>query len=327
MSRDRAHGTETGRGIAATVATQMADPIRGRFAPSPTGRMHLGNARSALLAWLQVRAAKGVIVMRIEDLDTGRCRPHFEEDLLDDLRWLGLDWDEGPHVGGPHGPYRQSQRGELYAEAAARLDTYPCTCTRREVREAALAPHGAEPIYPGTCRDAPTHRRRPAALRWRIPPGVVTVEDPLAGTLTQDMTTDVGDFVLRRTDGVWAYQLAVVVDDAAMQITDVLRGADLVTSTPRQVHLQRALGLPTPRHVHVPLVLGPDGEKLSKRQRVPDIGELRDAGTDPRTVVAGLAQSAGLLPADVEASTPAELVDAFVLADVSREPHRLGAIW
>ena len=290
--------------------------MRGRYAPSPTGRLHLGNARTALLAWLQVRAAGGVLVLRVEDLDRGRSRPDFEAMMLRDLAWLGLDWDEGPDVGGPYGPYRQSARSDLYARAAARLQTFACTCTRKEVREATLAPHGAEPVYPGTCRMRPTHPERPAALRWRVPAGIVEVEDALAGVVRQDARTQIGDFVLRRTDGAWAYQLAVVVDDAAMEITDVLRGANLLDSTPRQVLLQRALGLPTPRHAHAPLVCGPDGDKLSKRHGAPDLAALREAGVDPRKVVAMLARSSGLAGADVTAIHPRELIASFELGGV-----------
>ena len=203
--------------------------------------MHLGNARTALLAWLQVRAAGGRFVMRIEDLDRGRCRPAYERGVLEDLRWLQLDWDEGPDVGGPFGPYRQSECSETYARGCARLDTYACTCSRKEVREATLAPHGAEPVYPGTCREGPTHPDRPAALRWRAPAGTIAVDDAWLGTLRQDIAHDVGDFVVRRSDGAWAYQLAVVVDDARMGITHVLRGEDLCTSTPRQVLLPTEL--------------------------------------------------------------------------------------
>ena len=256
--------------------------------------MHLGNARTALLAWLQVRAAGGVMVMRVEDLDRGRCRDHFEAAVLDDLRWLGLDWDEGPDVGGPFGPYRQSQCGDRYAKAASQLTTFACTCSRREVREATLAPHGAEPVYPGTCRDGATHPQRQASLRWIVPEGEVVVSDGVLGELRQDVRADVGDFVLRRSDGAWAYQLAVVVDDAFQEITDVLRGEDLLWSTPRQVLLQRALGLPTPRYAHAPLVVGPDGEKLSKRHGAPDIRALREGGADPWRVVGWLAASLGL---------------------------------
>ena len=291
-----------------------------RFAPSPTGRLHLGNARTFLLAWLQARAAGGRLVMRVEDLDPQRSKAEHERRQLADLRWLGLDWDEGPERGGPHGPYRQSERGELYAAALAELDHYPCTCTRRELREASVAPHGREPVYPGTCRGGPSHPERPAARRWRVPRGRVCVDDRLLGERCEDVGEEVGDFVLRRADGAWAYQLAVVVDDADMGVTEVLRGADLWPSTPRQVLLQRSLGLPTPRYTHVPLVVGPDGGKLNKRHGAPDLSALREAGVDPRRVLARLAQSAGLIPSDVAQCSAAELVPRFELTAIPREP-------
>jgi glutamyl-tRNA synthetase len=294
--------------------------VVGRYAPSPTGRLHLGNARTAVLAWLQVRSVGGRFVMRVEDLDPQRSKPEHERRQLEDLRWLGLDWDEGPDVGGPHGPYRQSERGEHYEAALARLDVYPCTCTRKELRETASAPHGAEPVYPGTCASGPSHPGRPASLRWRIPDARVCFVDAILGPRCQDVREEVGDFVLRRADGAWAYQLAVVVDDAAMQVTEVLRGADLWESTPRQILLQRMLGLPTPSYAHVPLVVGPDGEKLNKRHGAPDLSALREAKVDSRLVVAALARSAGLLDAGIERVTPAELIPSFDVAKLPREP-------
>jgi glutamyl-tRNA synthetase len=296
--------------------------MRGRYAPSPSGRLHLGNARTALLAWLQARAAGGAFVLRVEDLDPQRSKPEHERAQLDDLRWLGLDWDEGPDVGGPHGPYRQSERFELYRDALERLDAYPCTCTRKELRETSSAPHGAEPIYPGTCRERPSHPGRPASLRWRVPVGEVCFDDLVLGRHCQDVGREVGDFVLRRGDGAWAYQLAVVVDDAAMAITHVTRGADLLDSTARQILLQRTLGLPVPVHAHVPLIVGPDGEKLSKRHGAPDLGQLRERGSDPRQVVAILARSCDLLPRDLDPDLrvePRELLPGFDLARLPRE--------
>jgi len=291
----------------------------GRYAPTPSGRLHLGNARTALVAWLWARSLGGRYVMRVEDLDPGRSRAHFERDQLADLRWLGLHWDEGPERGGPHAPYRQSERGEHYEAALARLSTFPCTCTRRELREATFAPHGREPVYPGTCRDGPSHPERPRALRWRPAAGGVEVHDALMGALRQDVATEVGEFVLRRADGAWAYQLAVVVDDGAMGITHVLRGADLLDSTPRQVLLQRALGLPTPQYAHVPLVLGPDGRKLGKRHGAPDVTRLREASGDARRVVAVLARSLGLVGPGVAHVDAQALVPDFELDALPRE--------
>lgn len=269
-----------------------------------------------------MRAAGGRFVLRIEDLDPARSKCVFEDTLVADLRWLGLDWDEGPDVGGAFGPYRQSERSELYQRALDRLPTFACSCTRRELRDSALAPHGCEPVYPGTCVHGAIDPSRPLSLRWRAPPGVARANDLLMGELAQDVATEIGDFALRRGDGAWAYQLAVVVDDAAMNITDVLRGEDLRPSTPRQVWLQRALGLPTPRWAHVPLVHGPDGEKLSKRHGAPDMATLREKGADPMRVVAELARSCGLVR-DAERVHPRELVADFDLAALRGGTHAL----
>jgi glutamyl-tRNA synthetase len=219
--------------------------MTGRFAPSPTGDLHLGNLRTALLAWLFARSAGGRFLMRMEDLDTGRVRPGAEERQLADLRAIGIDWD-GPVV-------RQSERLELYADALSRLDTYPCFCTRAEIREAASAPHGPVGAYPGTCRELSERERAEREAAGRPP----------AMRVRADGSVD--DFVVRRGDGAFAYNLAVVVDDAAQGVGEVVRGADLVDSTPRQLFLARALGLSEPRHAHVPLVLGPDGARLAKR--------------------------------------------------------------
>ncbi len=264
--------------------------VVGRSAPSPTGAMHLGNLRTALLAWLQVRAAGGHFLLRFEDLDTGRVREWAYQTTRDDLHWLGLDWDE---------EYLQSQRLDLYAAALARLDTYPCTCTRREiqqaVQESAGAPHGPEVVYSGTCRNPDNrHPQRLAALRWRVPDETICVHDGWSGqTLCQHLRADVGDLVVQRSDGVYAYHLAVVVDDAEMGVTDVLRGADLWPSTPRQVALQAALGLPTPRYWHVPLLLDYRGERLAKRGGAPSVRELREGGQDAGVMRADLARSLG----------------------------------
>lgn len=268
-------------------------PAVGRFAPSPTGAMHLGNARTALLAWLHSRALGGQHLLRFEDLDTGRVRPWAADMTRRDLEWLGLDWDA---------EYVQSRRLDVYAGALARLTamgaTYACTCTRREVaqaiRESAGAPHGAEPVYPGTCRVRPPTPGRPAALRWRVPDVAVCAHDALTGdTLCQHLPTEVGDLVLRRSDGAYAYHLAVVVDDAAVGVTDVLRGADLWPATPRQVALQGALGFPTPRYLHVPLMTDFRGERLAKRGGAPPVQVLREGGEDAGRVLATLARSLG----------------------------------
>jgi glutamyl-tRNA synthetase len=310
--------------------------FRSRFAPSPTGDLHLGNARTALLAWLQARHAGGAFLLRVEDLDFGRVRPGIMESQLADLRWLGLDWDEGPDVGGPFAPYLQSERQERYEAALRRLEErgllFSCFCSRREIAAAASAPHADDdegPAYPGACRtlSASERGRREAergtpALRFRTPPGEVRFHDLLQGDLTFHPAEEVGDFVVRRKDGVAAYQLAVVVDDAAMEITHVLRGADLLPSTARQLLLYEALGLRPPAWTHVPLLLGPDGERLAKRHGAVSLRDLRERGVPARRVVGWLAAGAGLAEAGEEV-TPAELVGRFDLGRIPRDPQIL----
>ncbi len=280
--------------------------MRGRYAPSPTGAMHLGNARTALLAWLHSRAQGGTHILRIEDLDTGRVRPWATDLIKQDLLWLGLDWDE---------EYQQSSRLHHYEQALARLDTYPCTCSRKEllaaVTDSASAPHGTEAVYPGTCRRVQAHPERPAALRWRVPDGEVCMTDSGTGqSICHNLPRDVGDIVLRRSDGVYAYHLAVVVDDALMTITDIVRGADLLPATPRQVALQRALGYSTPRYYHVPLMTDYAGERLAKRGGAPSVAALRESGEQPERVLAQLARSLGW--AVGEGVTAAELLGEAV---------------
>jgi glutamyl-tRNA synthetase len=293
---------------------------RGRLAPSPTGRLHFGHARTFLVAWLRARQAGGQLVLRMEDIDTPRVVPGAAQAILDDLRWLGLDWDEGPDVGGPFAPYVQSARVGHYAEAAATLQArglvYPCTCSRKDIQEAS-APHGVEGLglrYPGTCRERPSHPDRPAARRFRMPEPPSTFQDGLHGAV--DTREWGGDFVVQRADGLWAYQLAVVVDDAAMAITEVVRGDDLLPSTPRQLALYAALDLEPPRFFHLPLVLGADGQRLSKRHGAASIAELRAAGLTPEGVVGRLAQSLALVDDGVSVTT-AGLIDA----DIGRIPR------
>ncbi|HUK66519.1 MAG TPA: tRNA glutamyl-Q(34) synthetase GluQRS [Anaeromyxobacteraceae bacterium] len=308
---------------------------RGRFAPSPTGPLHLGNARTAFLAWLAARSARSSFVMRIEDLDRLRVRPGFERRLLEELRWVGLDWDEGPDAGGPFGPYRQSERGALYREALDELArqglVYPCFCSRAEIAAAPGAPHGPGddgPRYPGTCRGLSpadiAHRRaaRAPALRFRVPEGKVHFHDLVHGRCEFDVAAEVGDFVVARADGIAAYQLAVVVDDAAMAMEEVVRGDDLLSSTARQLLLYRALGLRPPRFAHVPLLAGPDGARLAKRHGALSLGELRERGADPRAVTGLLAALSGLAAPGV-LCTPQELVSDF---DLGRLPARSGAL-
>jgi glutamyl-tRNA synthetase len=310
---------------------------RGRFAPSPTGPLHLGNARTALVAWLAARAAGGDYLLRVEDLDGPRVKPGVEARILAELRWLGLDWDEGPDVGGPAGPYRQSERSDRYRAALDRLRArglaYPCFCSRAEITAAALAPHGPGddgPRYPGTCRDLPAvevgrrSARRPPAWRLRVEPGEVAFEDGVKGRCLQDVASAVGDFVVARADGVASYQLAVVVDDAEMGITDVVRGDDLVSSTARQLLLYRALGLAPPRFAHVPLVVGTDGERLAKRHGALSLGELRERGADPAEVIGLLARLSGLAAGGARVE-PSDLVQGFALSHLPRAPAVLRA--
>jgi glutamyl-tRNA synthetase len=280
----------------------------GRFAPSPTGELHVGNLRTALLAWLFARAQGARFLMRVEDLDAGRVRRRFEASQLADLRAIGIDWD-GAVV-------RQSERQELYAQALASLDAdgllYRCWCTRAEIREAASAAHGPLPegAYPGTCREltAAEVAEREASARppaWRVRAGgaAVTFADRICG----QFTGVVDDFVVRRNDGAYAYNLAVVVDDAEQGIGEVVRGADLLDSTPRQLWLGERLGVPASRHAHVPLVLGPDGARLAKRHGAVTLAGRAALGQSPADVRRELLAPFGL----GDCVTMQELVEAF----------------
>jgi glutamyl-tRNA synthetase len=278
--------------------------LRTRFAPSPTGDLHLGGAWTALASWVLARrdaSASSAATLRFEDLDVARVVAGSRARIEEDLRWLGLDWDEEP--------VQQSDRGALYEQAIATLAAqglvYPCDCSRAELARAASAPHeGEEAVYPGFCRDRDPGRpmKRPPALRIRVPDETVAYEDGAVGRVAQNLAREAGDFVLRRGDGVFAYQLAVVVDDAAMGITDVVRGADLIGSTPRQIGLARALGVAVPRYLHVPLVVSPDGARLEKRTRGATVRGLRDAGVPAEAVIGALAHGLGLRPTSAPAS-------------------------
>ena len=302
-------------------------PVIGRYAPSPTGTLHLGNLRTALLAWLFARAEGSRFLVRVENLDAGRVRPGLAEQQLADLAAIGLDWD-GEVV-------LQSERGALYEDALARLDAagalYPCFCTRREIREAASAPHGAlaEGAYPGTCRELSTAERaerersgRPPALRLRAGGERVAFTDRLRGPLEGV----VDDVVVRRNDGAPAYNLAVVVDDAAQGIEEVVRGADLAETTPRQLLLARRLGVAEPRsYAHVPLVLGPDGARLAKRHGAVTLADRLARGQTPAQVRNELATSVGLAEPGHEITMDA-LLAAFSAAGpqaLPREPTTL----
>ena len=260
-------------------------------------------------------------MLRVEDLDQGRVRPGVAEQQMEDLRWLGLDWDEGPDVGGPFAPYTQSERQADFDAALAQLASrglvYACTCTRREITAAASAPHGPEdegPCYPGTCRKI--QRPHPgAALRFRAPPGPVHFHDLLQGPQTFFPALEIGDFVVRRKDGTAAYQLAVTVDDAAMRVTHVLRGADLLPSTARQILLYQALGLEPPAWTHAPLLLAPGGTRLAKRDQAITLAETRAAGVYPEAVVGWLAATCGLAKPGEECSASA-IAARFTLARI-----------
>lgn len=292
----------------------------GRFAPSPTGELHLGNLRTALAAWLFARSAGSAFLLRVEDLDDRVSNAAHEASQLGDLRAIGLDWD-GPVV-------RQSERTDLYHDAIARLVaaglTYECTCTRREIREAASATHGEAPegAYPRTCLRLDARERsrrrsegRPAALRLHAQAAAETFVDRIHGPY-EGLVDDV---VLRRNDGVAAYNLAVVVDDAAQGVEEVVRGDDLLPSTPRQLHLSDLLGLARPAHAHVPLVLGPDGERMAKRHGAVTLADRAARGESPVEVVSRLAASLGLVEPG-ELRTPAELADRFDPGRLPRTP-------
>lgn len=291
--------------------------MTGRFAPSPSGRMHLGNVFSALLAWLSVRSQGGEMILRIEDLDPDRCRPEYAEILKDDLRWLGLDWDREQTP--------QSLRTEAYEEAFRQLErqglVYPCYCTRGELH-AASAPHASDGriLYAGTCRSLTPAQRaeKTKAPAWRlaVPDRDYGVTDGLQGPFSENLAADCGDFIIRRADGVYAYQLAVVVDDAAGGVTQVVRGMDLLDSTPRQLYLYELLGLTPPEFYHVPLLLSADGRRLSKRDRDLDLGCLRQTHT-PEQILGRLAFLAGLLDREARISAR-ELAACFRWEQVAR---------
>lgn len=303
---------------------------RGRFAPTPSGPMHIGNAFTALLAWLQMRQASGTFVLRIEDIDRPRSRPEYAQLIVEDLTWMGLDWDEGPDTDGPYGPYLQSLRLELYEQAARRLQRsgrlYPCYCSRAELAAIASAPHGLASegaVYPGLCKALSEEERRrkaqlkPPSLRVAVPERSYSFEDGMAGA-QQVPPGALGDFVVKRADGQFSYQLAVVVDDAAMGITDVLRGADLLDSTLRQLVLYEALEAAPPSFCHVPLLCAPEGGRLSKRDRSLSLAALRAAGVPPERLIGYLAYVAGLLDRP-ESAKAAELVPLFSLERLSGE--------
>lgn len=310
--------------------------IRGRFAPTPSGELHIGNALSALLAWWQIREKGGTFILRMEDLDLPRCKPEYTEQILSDLRWLGIDWDEGPDVGGSYGPYDQSKRGDLYKKILERLKKreliYPCFCSRKELREIARAPHGRMPIYSGTCRNltaeeqAVKRKVKDPSFRFKISDQIVIFKDRVHGEKHFDPQS-IGDFVVKRADGIISYQLAVVADDASMKISHVLRGADLLESTPKQIFLYQSLGFDIPEFSHVPLLYGPDGKRLSKRHgSAITLSAFRKAGVKPEILVGRLAYLSGLLdrPKPLKAS---EFINDFRMERVSNNPIQISEKW
>ena len=306
----------------------------GRLAPSPTGAQHVGNARTYLLAWLSIRSRGGRVILRMEDIDSPRVKRGAAEQAIEDLQWLGLDWDEGPDLGGANAPYVQTQRMDLYREALERLKAaehiYPCTCSRTDVEAAASAPHvGQEgPIYPGTCAgrtvaDAATliprvSEGRAPTIAWRLRTTNAprTLTDLFSQPQHCNVARNLGDFVIAKSDGSPAYQLAVVVDDHAMGVTEVLRGDDLLPSAFRQLELYDFFGWKPPEFAHVPLVVGPDGRRLAKRHGDTRLATLRDMGVRPPRLVGLLAWSCGL----IEKQEPVAAGDLVASFDLTKLP-------
>lgn len=303
-----------------------AGPVVGRLAPSPTGLLHLGHARTFLVAWWSARAQSGRVLLRIEDLDAPRSQTRFADAARRDLEWLGLDWDGEPSVQSAHLTRFDAAVQRLLDAGAA----YPCVCARADLRTLARAPHAgdSEPRYPGTCRgrfatvaDAERETGRPAGVRLCVPDGEISVADRVFGDCRVDVAAELGDFLIARRGGTAAYQLAVAVDDAAEGVTEVVRGADLLPSAARQWHVQRALSLPHPAWAHVPLVVDGEGRRLAKHEDDLSLAELRERGVDPKRIVAWVARSAGM---DVsEGVTARELVSAFTWQRLPKEPVRL----
>lgn len=296
----------------------------GRFAPTPSGRMHLGNVFSALLAWLSVRSKDGEMVLRMEDLDTQRTSAEFAQILREDLDWLGLDYDRETEP--------QSQRSRVYDEYFDRIRDmgliYPCYCTRSQLHSV-NAPHLSDGtyVYPGTCRNLPNSaeicRNRQPAWRVIVPDKIWKLDDKVQGHYELNLATGCGDMVLRRADGVYVYQLAVTVDDGEAGVTEVVRGMDLLSSAPRQMYLQELLGFPHPEYAHVPMLLAPDGRRLSKRDRDLDLGYLRLHVTRER-LLGCLAYSAGIIDQKVSIS-PQELTKEFTWDNVHGDSIYLNA--
>lgn len=295
-------------------------PVVGRFAPSPTGRIHAGNIYAALSAWLVAKSQGGTIVLRIEDLDRERSKAEYITAVQRDFELLGLTWDQGP--------FFQHDRDEVYLEAFSALErkglVYPCFCTRADLH-AASAPHRGEKfVYPGTCRGLTAEQiteksmRRAPAQRLRVPDAAYSFEDMVQGRYEQNLAHDCGDFLIRRSDQAFAYQLAVVVDDAAQGVTSIVRGVDLLCSTPQQLYLQELLGLDHPRYAHIPLLVAEKNRRLSKRDHDAGIEELLARFKTPEAIIGHIAGICGLAPT-CDPATPEQLLATF---DVARLPEQ-----
>ncbi len=289
------------------MTEEIQTPYRGRIAPSPTGYLHLGHALTFRTAYQRAIDSGGKLILRVEDLDRDRCRPEFRNAIAGDLHWFGIQWDEGPDAGGKFAPYVQSERRAFYLAAWEKLREggfiYPCSCSRRDVQDAIAAPHQGEeePVYPGFCRPASgsvSNSKEPGGIAWRfrVPEGEnIRFDDARLGPQSAIAGADFGDFVIWRKDDIPAYQLAVVVDDAEMGITEVVRGEDLLTSTFRQLLLYRALGWKPPAFYHCPLILDESGRRLAKRSASLSLRALRESGADPATLRAINPSSGGRL--------------------------------
>lgn len=301
--------------------------MRSRFAPSPTGYLHLGNVWTALLCWLQTRQAGGTLILRIEDIDEQRSKSVFAEAFMADMRRLGLDWDEGPDMGGSYGPYVQSKRYFMYEEALNRLKRdgliYPCYCSRARLQRISSAPHEGEyHVYDGHCYGL-SEKSRPEgkspSLRLHVPDELITYTDSVYGAQAEDLSKECGDFIVRRADGLYAYQLAVSVDDGAMDITHVLRGRDLLESTERQILLRRLLGYENPiTYTHVPLLKDSEGRRLSKRQKGLTLRELWDDGVESGQIIGYLLYCGGLIK-ERRACTAREFLQLVDFTQIGRE--------
>lgn len=288
---------------------------KGRFAPSPSGRMHLGNVYAALISWLSIKSRGGTWLLRIEDLDPQRSKAEYARQIEDDLLWLGLEWDEGGLENlGNAGPYSQSLRGEFYQEALRQLAdaglTYPCYCTRADIM-ATQAPHESDGriVYAGTCRNRTDRPDSTGATRLIVPDSNIKFNDRIFGPQSVNLSHHCGDFVLRRADGAWAYQLAVVVDDALMGVTEVVRGADLLLSAAQQIYLYDLLGYKAPEFAHFPLMCNLAGQRLAKRDASLSLAVLRRKYRAPE-LIGRLAAILGIIP-EAQLCTPSELISEY----------------